>query len=113
MEIQLTSRNRGRRPSAMNGGRCPSDSHFSLAFLPSTLHHNPGFFLFLFLFQSAVIRLSSMGRHGPPPNGLWEKAVAKGYEPGAHRAGDSKRDAKGYRPKTVKDHNGALKRYEE
>ena len=53
-----------------------------------------------------------MGRHEVQPDDLWEKAIAKGYKQGAHRTEDSKRDSTTYVPKTLKDQNGALKRYE-
>ncbi len=44
---------------------------------------------------------------------LWKKAVANGYKQGAYRAEDSKRESTKYVPKTLKDQNGALKRYKE
>jgi hypothetical protein len=53
-----------------------------------------------------------MGRQEASPEELWEKAVAKGYKHGAHRAEDSKRKSTTYVDKTLKDQNGALKRYE-
>ncbi len=53
-----------------------------------------------------------MGRHEAHPDELWEKAIAKGYKQGAHRTEDSKRDSTTYVPKTLKDQNCALKRYE-
>jgi len=46
------------------------------------------------------------------PEDLWEKAIVKGYKHGAHRIEDSRRDSTTYVPKTLKDQNGALKRYE-
>ena len=53
-----------------------------------------------------------MGRREPNSVDLWEKAVARGYELGAHRTEDSKRNTEDYVPETLKDQNGALKRYE-
>ena len=53
-----------------------------------------------------------MVRYGAQPDDLWEKAIANGYKQGAHRTEDSKRDSTIYVPKTLKDQNGALKRYE-
>ena len=53
-----------------------------------------------------------MGRYEVQPEDLWEKAIAKGYKQGAHRTEDSKRDSTTYEPKTLKDQNGALKRYD-
>ena len=52
-----------------------------------------------------------MGRQEIQPEDLWEKAIAKGYKQGAHRTKDSKRDSTTYVLKTLKDQNGALKRY--
>lgn len=53
-----------------------------------------------------------MGRRETHVENLWEKAVSKGYKPGAHWSEDSKRDSTTYVPKTLKDQNGALKRYQ-
>jgi hypothetical protein len=53
-----------------------------------------------------------MGRQEVPPEELWEKAIANGYKQGAHKAEDSKRDSTSYVPRTLKDQNCALKRYE-
>ncbi|KAL9040621.1 MAG: hypothetical protein Q9214_004411 [Letrouitia sp. 1 TL-2023] len=53
-----------------------------------------------------------MGRRETHLENLWEKAVSKGYKPGAHWSEDSKRDSTTYVPKTLKDQNGALKSYQ-
>ena len=53
-----------------------------------------------------------MGRHEPESDYLCERALTKGYKLGAHRAEDSKNNTETYIPKTLKDQNGALKRYE-
>jgi len=72
----------------------------------------------LYVSQSSVVSFidsssrSNMGRHEPQSGYLWEKALAKGYKLGAHRAEDSKTNTETYVPKTLKDQNGALKRYE-
>lgn len=52
-----------------------------------------------------------MGWQVVPPEELWEKAIANGYKHRAHGAEDSKRDSTRYVPKTLKDQNGAFKRY--
>ena len=55
--------------------------------------------------------LKTIGQKEVPPQELWEKAIANGYKQGAYRAEDSKRDSMTYVPKTLRDQNGALKRY--
>jgi len=53
-----------------------------------------------------------MGRKDVPAEELLERAIANGYEPGAHQAEDSKRDNTKYVEKTLKNQNIALRRYE-
>ena len=47
------------------------------------------------------------------PEQLLDRAIANGYEQGAHEAEDSVRDNTTYVPKTLYDQNWALGRYEQ
>ena len=53
-----------------------------------------------------------MGPKGVPAEQLLERAIANGYEQGAHRVQDSIKDNTKYVKKTLKDQDWALGRYE-
>jgi len=53
-----------------------------------------------------------MGQKDVSPASLLERAIANGYEQGAHQEEDSKRDNTKYVKKTLRDQDIALRRYE-